>query len=214
MKIDPAGWPFVGAALILTALVAWVGGAVVAVPVLILAVMLLLFFRDPERRPPHDPAAIVSPADGRVLVAGAPQPGVAPPGDWLQVSVFLSPLDVHVNRVPATGRVTNVTYRPGRFLAAYRPEAAGSNECSEVWIDHDGQPIVFRQIVGVLARRVVCRLEPGRQVSAGDRFGVMKFGSRMDVFLPPTAILSVKVGDHVRGGETVIARLPQRELKG
>jgi phosphatidylserine decarboxylase len=213
MKIDPAGWPFVGAALVLTALVAWVGGALVAVPVLILAVVLLLFFRDPERRPPHDPAAIVSPADGRVLVAGAPQPGVAPPGDWLQVSVFLSPLDVHVNRVPAAGRVTNVTYRPGRFLAAYRPEAAGSNECSEVWIDHDGQPIVFRQLVGVLARRVVCRLEPGRQVSAGDRFGVMKFGSRMDVFLPPTAILCVKVGDHVRGGETVIARLPQRELK-
>ncbi len=179
-----------------------------AVPVLILAVVLLLFFRDPERRAPSDPAAIVSPADGRVLVAGPSQPGVAPPGDWLQVSVFLSPLDVHVNgsRQQAGSR-RHLSSRS--ILAAYRPEAAGSNECSEVWIDHDGRPIVFRQIVGVLARRVVCRLEPGRQVSAGDRFGVMKFGSRMDVFLPSTAVLCVKVGEHVRGGETVIARLPQ-----
>lgn len=207
MKFDPAGWPFVGAALILAAVVAWIGGALVATPVLVLAVLLLLFFRDPERRAPNDPSAIVSPADGRVLVAGTPQPGVAPPGDWLQISVFLSPLDVHVNRVPAAGRVTDVTYRPGRYLAAYRPEAAGSNVCSEVWIDHDGQPIVFRQIVGVLARRVVCRLEAGRQVSAGERFGVMKFGSRMDVFVPATAMLRVTVGDYVRGGETVIASL-------
>jgi phosphatidylserine decarboxylase len=207
MKIDPAGWPFVGAALLLTGLATWLGGAPAGALFLALAVALLLFFRDPERHPPADPAAIVSPADGRVLVAGPAQPGVAPPGEWLQISVFLSPLDVHVNRVPVSGRVTQVTHRPGRYLAAYRPEAAGSNVCSEVWVDHDGQPIVFRQIVGVLARRVVCRLAPGREVSAGERFGVMKFGSRMDVFVPATALLCVAVGDHVRGGETVIARL-------
>jgi phosphatidylserine decarboxylase len=137
---------------------------------------------------------------------------VSPPGAWLQISVFLSPLDVHVNRVPASGRVTSVTYRPGRYLAAYKPEAAGSNVCSEVWVDHEGQPVVFRQIVGVLARRVVCRLTAGRDVSAGDRFGVMKFGSRMDVFLPPTAVLCVAIGDHVKGGETVIARLPPSHI--
>jgi phosphatidylserine decarboxylase len=147
-----------------------------------------------------------------VLVAGPAQPGVSPPGAWLQISVFLSPLDVHVNRVPASGRVTSVTYRPGRYLAAYKPEAAGSNVCSEVWVDHEGQPVVFRQIVGVLARRVVCRLTAGRDVSAGDRFGVMKFGSRMDVFLPPTAVLCVAIGDHVKGGETVIARLPPSHI--
>jgi phosphatidylserine decarboxylase len=208
MKFDPAGWPFVGAALILTGLAAWLGGVLAGVPFFVLAVLLLLFFRDPERHPPPDQHAIVSPADGRVLVAGPAQPGVSPPGEWQQISVFLSPLDVHVNRVPASGRVTSVTYRPGRYLAAYKSEAAGSNVCSEVWVEHGGQPIVFRQIVGVLARRVVCRLTPGREVSAGDRFGVMKFGSRMDVFLPLTAVLCVAVGDHVRGGETVIARLP------
>jgi phosphatidylserine decarboxylase len=207
MNIDPAGWPFVGAALILAGGAAWVVGAPAALGFVALALVLLMFFRDPDRRVPSDPAAIVAPADGRVLVAGPAQPGVPPPGEWLQISIFLSPLDVHVNRVPASGRVTNVTYRPGRFLAAYRPEAAASNERSEVWIDHDGQPIVFRQVVGVLARRVVCRLQPGREVAAGERFGVMKFGSRMDVFLPPAAVLCVAVGDHVRGGETVIARL-------
>jgi phosphatidylserine decarboxylase len=209
MKIDPAGWPFVGAGLILSGFAGWLGGAPAAVPCLVLALVLLLFFRDPERHAPADPSVIVSPADGRVLVAGQAQQGVAPPGQWLQVSIFLSPLDVHVNRVPASGRVTKVSYRPGRYLAAYRPEAAGSNECSEVWIDHHGQPIVFRQIVGVLARRVVCRLQPGREVSTGERFGVMKFGSRMDVFLPPTAVVCVAVGDRVVGGETVIARLQQ-----
>jgi phosphatidylserine decarboxylase len=103
--------------------------------------------------------------------------------------------------------VSRVDYRPGRFLPAYRPGAAALNERSEVWVDHEGQTVVFRQVVGVLARRVVCRLTAGASVSAGDRFGVMKFGSRMDVFLPATAVLRVSAGDRVRGGETVVATL-------
>jgi phosphatidylserine decarboxylase len=116
-------------------------------------------------------------------------------------------MDVHVNRVPVSGRVTRVTYMAGRFLPAYRPDAATANERSEVWIDHDGQLIVARQIVGLLARRVVCRVQIGAEVRAGDRFGIMKFGSRMDVFLPPSAAIAVSVGQKVRGGETVIAVL-------
>jgi phosphatidylserine decarboxylase len=114
---------------------------------------------------------------------------------------------VHVNRIPASGRVMRVTYRPGRFLVASRKEAATENERSEMWIDHGGQTIVARQIVGFLARRVVCRARVGVDVRAGDRFGIMKFGSRMDVFLPPTATITVQVGQLVRGGETVIAVL-------
>jgi phosphatidylserine decarboxylase len=149
----------------------------------------------------------LSPADGRVLVAGPADANAAPPGAWQQVSIFLSPMDVHVNRIPVSGRVTRVTFTRGRFLPAYHHDAATANERSEVWIDHDGQAIVARQIVGILARRVVCRVGPGADVRAGDRFGIMKFGSRMDVFLPPTAVLRVKVGDAVRGGETVIAVL-------
>jgi phosphatidylserine decarboxylase len=140
-------------------------------------------------------------------VAGPAMADAAPPGSWQQVSIFLSPMDVHVNRLPVSGRVTRVTFTPGRFLPAYRHEAGTANERSEVWIDHGGQLVVVRQIVGILARRVVCRVESGAKVHAGDRFGIMKFGSRMDVFLPTSATIAVKIGDAVRGGETVIAVL-------
>jgi len=211
--IDRAGWPFIAIAALGAALTAVLGGWAVALPFVLLALVFLFFFRDPERRPPTDPGVVLSPADGRVLVAGPAEAGAAPPGEWLQISIFLSPLDVHVNRVPVSGRVIRVNVRRGRYLPAYRPEAAGSNECSEVWIDHKGQAVVIRQFVGILARRVVCRLQPERHVEAGERFGVMKFGSRMDVFLPVTAVLSVSVGDRVRGGETVIARLPHAVVR-
>jgi phosphatidylserine decarboxylase len=116
-------------------------------------------------------------------------------------------MDVHVNRMPVTGRVTKVQYHPGQFLPAYKAEAGDLNEYTELWVDHDGQPIVFRQIVGILARRIVCRAREGEVVKAGDRFGVMKFGSRMDLFLPPTATLRVRVGDKVIGAVTVLAEL-------
>jgi phosphatidylserine decarboxylase len=205
--IDPAGFPFVlgalAAALVGGACVAWW----IAPAFLVLAGFFVFFFRDPERHSSTDPAAVLSPADGRVLIAGPALPGAAPPGDWRQISIFLSPMDVHVNRVPASGRITRVTYTPGRFLPAYRHDAGGVNERSEIWIDHAGQPIVARQVVGVLARRVVCRVETGATVRAGERYGIMKFGSRMDVFVPTTAEIRVKVGDLVRGGETVIAVL-------
>ena len=178
-----------------------------ALPFLVLAGFFVFFFRDPERRPPARDDAVLSPADGRILVSGRALAESTPPGEWQQVSIFLSPMDVHVNRVPVSGRVTKVTYIPGRFLPAYRHDAGSANERSEVWIDHGGRPIVMRQVVGMLARRVVCRLDVGADVAAGQRFGIMKFGSRMDVFLPPDATIAVKVGDTVRGGETVIAVL-------
>jgi phosphatidylserine decarboxylase len=207
MRIDPAGAPFIGGALaialILGGAVAWV----FAIPFLILGAFFLFFFRDPARQPPTGGEIVLSPADGRVLVAGPAQLDAAPEGAWQQVSIFLSPMDVHVNRIPASGRVTRVTFRPGRFLPAYRHESGRENERSEIWIDHRGQTVVARQIVGVLARRVVCRVAAGAEVHAGDRFGIMKFGSRMDVFVPTTATLQVAVGDMVRGGETVIAVL-------
>ena len=207
MKIDRAGIPFVAGAVGLAVIAALTVGLFGAAVPAILAGFFVFFFRDPERRSPDGPGVVLAPADGRVLVAGAAAPDVAPAGDWLQISIFLSPLDVHVNRVPVSGRVTRVGYRPGRFLPAFRHDAARTNERSEVWIDHDGQIVVTRQVVGVLARRVVCRLQAGRQVRAGDRFGIMKFGSRMDVFLPTSAVLRVSAGDRVRGGETVLATL-------
>jgi phosphatidylserine decarboxylase len=206
-RIDPAGLPFIGGALALAlifgAAITWL----LVWPFLLLAAFFLFFFRDPDRQVREDAAAVLAPADGRVLVAGPATAAAAPPGDWQQISIFLSPMDVHVNRVPVSGTITRVSYSPGRFLPAYHDAAAAANERSEIWIDHDGQMIVARQIVGILARRVVCRVQAGAAVRAGDRYGIMKFGSRMDVFLPVSADLRVEVGQSVRGGETVIAVL-------
>ena len=207
MRIDPAGWPFVLGALVITALIWLLTGPIIGVPLLIVSGFLLFFFRDPDRVHNALSSAVISPADGRVMVAGAPTGEATPPGRWQQISIFLSPMNVHVNRIPVSGRVTRVEYHPGRFLPAYKKESGDLNERSEVTIDHEGQPIVVRQIVGVLARRVVCRTREGAEVKAGERFGVMKFGSRMDVFVPLDATLQVRVGQTVVGGVTVIATL-------
>lgn len=204
--IDRAGWPFILGALAVAGGVWWWQGRVWAVPFFLLAAFFVFFFRDPERQIPADPNLVVSPADARVMMIGDPGPG-APPGKWQRISMFLSPLDVHVNRIPVEGRVTRVEYHPGKFLPAYKEEAGTLNEWTEVLIDHDGTPVVLRQIVGVLARRIVCRVKPGDVVARGQRFGIMKFGSRIDLFLPPSARILVKVGDKVVGGETPVAIL-------
>jgi len=164
------------------------------------------FFRDPDRHVPQDPDLVVSPADGRVMIAGPSDRRWAPPGDWKQVTIFLSPLDVHINRAPVAGRVRRIDYRPGKFLPAYN-EGSNDNEFNEVWIDYNERTVVFRQVVGLLARRIVCRVHEGQMLERGQRVGLMKFGSRMDVFLPKDATLLVSVGDRVAGGETVLATL-------
>jgi phosphatidylserine decarboxylase len=207
MLIDKAGWPFIGGALLLAIIVGlWLGRAW-SVPFLILAAFFLFFFRDPDRTTPGDPNIVVSPADARVMAVGVFSGKGAPPGEWQWISMFLSPMDVHVNRTPVTGTVTRVEYHPGRFLPAYKPEAGELNEWTEVWFDAPGGPVVVRQIVGILARRIVCRLTTGEKVVGGQRFGVMKFGSRIDMYLPRTATILTNVGEKVVGGETVIATL-------
>jgi phosphatidylserine decarboxylase len=204
--IDRAGWPFILGALIAASGMWWWLGRIWAIPFLVLAGFFVFFFRDPERQIPTEPNLVVSPADGRVMHLGDPGPG-APPGEWQRITIFLSPMDVHVNRIPIQGRVTRVEYHRGKFLPAYREEAGTLNEWTEAWIDHAGTPVVVRQIVGILARRIVCRVKPGDQVSRGQRFGIMKFGSRIDLFLPLSARVRAKVGDHVVGGETPVATL-------
>ncbi len=207
MKIDPAGWPFVGGALVVAAGVTLAFHSAVGVPFVILAGFFLFFFRDPSRVVTQGARAVLSPADGRVMVAGAPTGEKSPPGDWQQITIFLSPMDVHVNRMPLAGCVREVRYHPGRFLPAYRADAGDLNEHTEVWVDVGRQTIVVRQIVGILARRIVCRAKAGDVVQAGQRFGVMKFGSRMDVFVPVGATIRAKVGDRVVGAVSVIAEL-------
>lgn len=207
MGIDRAGWPFIlGALVIAVAVGIWFGRAW-SVPFLVLGAFFLFFFRDPERHPPAGDHLVLSPADARVMVAGETEWPGAPPGEWQVISMFLSPMDVHINRMPVGGKVTRVEYHPGKFLPAYKKEAGELNEWTEVWIDRPGGAVVARQIVGILARRIVCRAEVGDVVKAGDRYGVMKFGSRMDLFLPRTATILVKAGDKVVGGETRLATL-------
>jgi len=207
MWIDRAGWPFVLGALIAAVAVGFWFGRTWSVPFLVLAAFFLFFFRDPDRQVPTGPNLVLSPADARVMVAGElPWPG-APAGEWKVISMFLSPMDVHINRTPVAGTVRHVEFHPGQFFPAYKKEAGELNEWTEVWFDRPGGPIVVRQIVGILARRIVCRVTEGQQVSAGERFGVMKFGSRIDLFLPKSATLLVKAGDKVVGGETTLATL-------
>jgi phosphatidylserine decarboxylase len=209
MGLDRAGWPFILGALVLALIAAWWLGRLWAVPFVALAAFFLFFFRDPDRTVPTTPSVVVSPADGRVMIVGDPPFPGAPPGDWQLISIFLSPMDVHINRTPVDARVIKVEYHPGKFLPAYKTEAGTHNEWTEVWFDHHGTTIVCRQIVGILARRIVTRLQVGQHVARGERFGVMKFGSRIDLFVPRSAVLTVKAGDRVVGGESVVATLPQ-----
>ena len=204
MKIDPAGYPFIGGALIPAAIAAAAKRPAVATSFALLGGFFAYFFRDPDRRIPQDPGLVVSPADGRVMIAGPTDHSWAPPGEWKQITIFLSPIDVHINRTPVEGRITKIEYRPGKFLPAY-DQAANDNELNELWIDSNRRTVVVRQVVGMLARRIVCRVVEGQQLARGERIGLMKFGSRMDVFLPTDAELHVRVGQPVVAGETVLA---------
>jgi phosphatidylserine decarboxylase len=163
------------------------------------ALFCVYFFRDPERAIPDGPVA-VSPADGKVV-------HVRPlDGGGTRVSIFLNIFNVHVNRAPVGGRITGVSYQPGKFVMAHREEASAGNEQNTVVIDSEGTQVVTRQIAGLIARRIVCRKKPGDEVAKGERFGLIKFGSRVDVFLGPEWELTVRKGDKVSGGSSVLAR--------
>jgi phosphatidylserine decarboxylase len=206
MKIDRAGFPFIAGALVPAAALAAARRYGWAASFAALGGFMTYFFRDPDRHVPQEPDLVVAPADGRIMFAGHSEGPTAPPGSWMRVVIFLSPLDVHINRSPVAGEITRIDYRPGRFLPAYDARA-DQNELNEIWVDAAGTPVVFRQVVGVMARRIVCRVEVGQMLERGERIGLMKFGSRMDVFVPPTAELCVREGETVVAGETVIAML-------
>lgn len=217
MKLDRDGLPFIFAAAVPAVAVTIQGRRRLALGLALLPAAMAAFFRDPDRSPDRGLAAdedtVLSPADGRVMYVGPADPDATPEGDWQQIVVFLSVTDVHINRAPYAGTVASVTYRPGRFLAAFTPESGAANERSEVTVVRDlvdgGQrTVVSRQIVGMLARRVVTRVQPGDVVATGERIGLMKFGSRMDVFVPHEVDIWVTEKDRVVGGETVLGRWP------
>jgi phosphatidylserine decarboxylase len=170
---------------------------------LLLTVGVALFFRDPERIIPQPPGTVVSPADGRVMEI------VAENAQTQRISIFLSVLDVHINRAPYGGTVRTVVYTPGKFLAAYRQEASRVNAANTVTIEDHGRTFIVKQIAGVLARRIVCRVRPGEVLEKGQRYGLIRFGSRTDLLLPTAAEIVVQIGDVVRGGETILAFLKE-----
>ncbi|HYC54565.1 MAG TPA: phosphatidylserine decarboxylase [Candidatus Binatia bacterium] len=188
-------------------------GAVLGWPAFIVgglvATGVLLFFRDPERYAPTEDGAVISPADGRVVaVEPASTPHRFAPEATARVTIFMSPLDVHINRSPATGTVEKVEHRSGQFAAAYRADASEINESNSLLLrTESGAPLVIVQIAGWLARRIICHVRPAARLARGERFGLIMFGSRVDVFMPAQTTLTVRVGEKVRSGESVIARL-------
>ena len=195
MRIDPAGFPFIVGALAAALLAGIALGWPFAIPLVVLAAFFLFFFRDPERQVVAADDAVLSPADGRVLVAGPAEATAAPPGEWLQISIFLSPMDVHVNRVPVSGRVTQ-RQLSARALSAGLSPRRGRHQRAERDLDRSQRPADRRRGRSSACSRGASSAGcgAGAEVRAGDRYGVMKFGSRMDVFLPTDAELRVKVG--------------------
>ena len=206
------GIPFVAAGLLLAA-ACWYarqwspslapGSAVFGLA----AVFMAFFFRDPRRRAPGLPGAVVSAADGRVVSVEPLAHDDYLGGPGTRISVFLSVFNVHVNRVPHEGEIDFVDRRSGRYRVAYAEQASEDNEQSVIGIRCGDHRLVVKQIVGILARRIACRLVPGQQVRRGERFGLIRFGSRVDLILPESARIEVSVGDRVRGGETVMGVL-------
>jgi phosphatidylserine decarboxylase len=195
MTLDRAWWPFDLGAGAITLILAFVAPMLAVVSAAVL-VFTLNFFRDPERRTPKDPDGVIAPADGRIIRADAGR-----------VSIFMNVFDVHVCRCPVAGRVTAVTHQPGRFLAAMRDDASELNERTTIVVQtDDGALVHFALVAGLVARRIVCRVAAGSTIGAGERVGIIRFGSRVDVDLPGDAKATVGIGDRVVAGETIVAR--------
>jgi phosphatidylserine decarboxylase len=199
------GIPFVLIPLAAALLAALTGYWYVAVPLLLLALFMAYFFRDPERAAHTDEDLVVAPADGRVTRVTRIIPD--DPESPQVVSIFLSVFDVHVNRAPIAGEITDVAYTKGRFMIATREEASVVNEQNALTIKGERMTVVCKQIAGVLARRIVCWKRKGERVSLGERFGLIKFSSRTDLVLPADVDVAVRVGERVRGGVSIIGRL-------
>jgi len=204
LRIVRESIPYISVPVLLGAGAAVFGFWYVALLLLLVALFMAFFFRDPKRVPPSDPDVVVSPADGRVTRIGASGAG----GDASTViSIFLSPLDVHINRSPIPGKIVDVIYSPGKFLMATNEKASLVNEQNALTIQGEKITVVCKQIAGILARRVVCWKGKGDSLGLGERFGMIKFSSRTDVLLPANVIVTVREGQRVRGGTTVIGRI-------
>ncbi len=191
--------------LVAAGVIAWLAAWPYAIPVLLLAVFFLQFFRDPERQIPAQPGAVVSPGDGKVTdVSVVNADGVS----RSRISIFLSVFNVHVNRSPITGVIRDVRYQRGKFVNAMAANSAEENEQNVVTVEGEGRTVIFKQIAGLIARRIIFNFKVGDHVARGQRVGLIKFGSRVDVLFDRDAAIQVKLGDRVKGGASVLALLP------
>jgi phosphatidylserine decarboxylase len=196
--------PYILVPLVLSVAATALGFWYVGLFLLLVAIFMAFFFRDPKRVPPSDPDVVVSPADGRITRIDSL---AETPDSPTLISIFLSPLDVHINRSPIPGRIVDVVYSPGKFLMATNKQASLVNEQNALTIQGEKITVVCKQIAGILARRIICWKARGDQLKLGERFGMIKFSSRTDVLLPPNVKVTVAEGDRVRGGTTVIGRI-------
>ena len=207
MRIAREGWPYISIPAVAALVLLVSGWPRSGAIVLALSLFCAFFFRDPERVVPQESSLVVSPADGRIVgLAPATQGPLGPAGT--QISIFLSIFNVHVNRAPISGRIERVDYSPGGFLPAFDDKASLQNEQNCIVVADGATRVAFKQIAGLIARRIVFRKRVDENVARGERVGLIKFGSRVDVFLPEGARLRVKRGDRVRGGSSILAELP------
>ena len=207
IPIASEGWTFIVPLAILTTILFAFGWKNTAIISLVLTLFVLFFFRDPERIVPSDKGVVVSPADGRVIVIKDIFEPTYLKQNVKQISIFLSVFNVHVNRSPIAGTVETVKYNPGKFHVASADKASLDNEQTAMVIAGGGNKILVKQIAGLIARRIVCYAKPGDRISTGERYGLIRFGSRVDIFLPKDADLKVKIGDSIKGARDIIAVL-------
>ena len=203
-----AGYPFIYAAAFATAVFALLGYAFLALFGVAATFFICFFFRDPDRLIPADAGSVLSPADGRILSAGPVQDDRFGQGACLKVSIFMSVFNVHVNRIPYEGEIKKIDYFPGRFFSANLDKASKHNEHNAVYLEtREGKTLCMVQIAGLIARRILCDLQSGDRVTRGRRFGMICFGSRVDVYIPADSTLNVSVGDKVRAGTSILGFL-------
>ena len=208
IPVAQEGYPFIGFAALLTLVAAMLSCSVTAWLLMLATTFILCFFRDPERFIPPQENALVSPADGKIIIVETVNDSQFTEGQALKVSIFMNVFNVHVNRVPYSGTIEKVIYTPGKFYAADSSKGALQNEyCAAVLRTEQGKKIAFVQIAGLIARRIICWLEPNDCVVKGRRFGLIRFGSRVDLYLPPDTDLTVRVGQKVRAGESILGYL-------